>query len=173
MGQKIEDWSRQSADILGISEPVFLGFPDQKLDTYSALEIAQTLEKLIRDYQPELIFTHHGGDINRDHQVVFDATLVASRPLPASKIRTIYTYETISSTEWSVTDYYSKFSATAFFDVTATLDLKLRAFSKYVSEVKDFPHPRSLEAIEIRAKDWGARVGMRAAEAFQLVRMLI
>ncbi len=168
----LERFAKMCASVLGIEEPVFMGLPDQKLDTYSALEIAQMLEKVIRDYRPEIVFTHHGGDINKDHQVVFDATLVATRPLPESKVRTVYTYETISSTEWSYTDFYSKFNPSAFFDVHTTLGLKLEAFSQYTSEVREFPHPRSLEAIEIRAKDWGARVGLQAAEAFQIVRTI-
>jgi LmbE family N-acetylglucosaminyl deacetylase len=172
MRSNLEGWAKQCAEILGLSPPIFMGLPDQKLDTYSALEMAQTLEKVIREFNPQIIFTHHGGDINRDHQVIFDATLVAARPLPKNGVRTIYSYETISSTEWSATDFYSKFTPTTFFDIRNTLDLKLTAFSKYKSEVKEYPHPRSLQAIEVRARDWGSRVGLHAAEAFQLVRAL-
>lgn len=173
MHHNLEQWCRQSAKILGISEPVFLGLPDQKLDTLGSLEMAQILEKIIHDYEPEMIFTHHGGDINKDHRVIFEATLVAARPVPSNHVLSIYTYETISSTEWSKTDYFSIFSPNTFFDITNTIDLKLKAFRQYISEIKDYPHPRSLEAIEIRAKNWGSQVGMRASEAFQLVHSLI
>jgi len=173
MQKTIKEWAKKSATILGVTQPVFLGMPDQKLDTYPALEMAQILEKIIKEYQPQIIFTHHGGDINKDHQVIFEATLVATRPVPFNEIRTIYTYETISSTEWSFSDYYAKFTPNTFYNVSETIELKLDAFSQYLSEVKTYPHPRSLQGIEIRAKDWGARVGMRAAEAFQLVRALI
>lgn len=173
MQTNLEEWSRRSAEILGISEPFFAQMPDQKLDTYSALEMAQRLEKIIRDIQPEIIFTHHGGDINKDHQVVFEATMVAARPLPKSRIRSVYTYETISSTEWAATDYYAKFNPNTYYDISDTLTLKLEAFSQYKSEVREYPHPRSQEAIEIRAKDWGARVGLKAAEPFQLIRTIV
>jgi LmbE family N-acetylglucosaminyl deacetylase len=170
MKDTLEGYCRSSSAILGLSNPIFINLPDQKLDAYTALEMAQILAKVISDLEPDIIFTHHGGDINKDHRVVFEATLVAARPLPDSKVHTIYCYETISSTEWGVTEYYSRFTPNTFYDVTETLELKLKAFSQYKSEVRDYPHPRSLTGIEIRAKDWGTRVGLKAAEAFQLVR---
>jgi LmbE family N-acetylglucosaminyl deacetylase len=173
MQTNLEEWSRRSSAILGILEPIFEQMPDQKLDTYSALDMAQRLEKIIHDVRPEIIFTHHGGDINKDHRVVFEATMVAARPLPGSKVRSIYSYETISSTEWAATDYYAKFNPNIYYDVNDTLALKLEAFSQYKTEIREYPHPRSLEAIEIRAKDWGARVGLMAAEAFQLIRTIV
>ena len=170
---QLEEWCKKCAQILGISPPVFLGLPDQKLDSFSSLQLVQTLEKIIKDYQPEIIFTHHGGDINKDHQIVFDTTMVAARPVPKSMVRTIYSYETISSTEWSATEYYARFHPNTFHDVSKTIQTKLEAFSQYKLEVRRYPHPRSLEAIEIRAKDWGAKVGIYAAEPFQLIRTLV
>jgi LmbE family N-acetylglucosaminyl deacetylase len=172
MRNNLEEWCRQSSKILGMSEPVFLRYADQKLDTYPSLEMAQVIEKMISDLQPEVIFTHHGGDINRDHQVLFEAALVAARPVPGCPVKTVYSYETISSTEWAATEYYSTFRPNVFFDASETIEMKLKAFGCYVSEIKPYPHPRSIEAIEIRMKDWGSRVGLKAAEAFQLVRAL-
>lgn len=168
----LEECALKSAEILGIVKPIFLGLPDQKLDTFSALEMAQILEETIKANKPDIIFTHHSGDINKDHQVIFEATMVATRPLPTNGVRTIYTYETISSTEWIAPDSAAYFKPSTFYDVTSTIELKLKAFNQYTSEIRRYPHPRSLEAIEIRAKDWGARVGMKAAEPFQLVRAL-
>ena len=168
----LQQWARDCAKTLGMASPRFVGLKDQKLDTYSCIEITQILEELIREIDPQVIFTHHGGDVNKDHQVIFEATLVAARPLPKSSVRTIYTYETISSTEWASTDYYSRFQPNTFFDITETLDLKIKAFSHYISEVREYPHPRSFEGIAIRNKDWGARVGVKAAEPFHMVRSL-
>ncbi len=173
MQENLENWARQSAQILGIEPPVFVGLPDQKLDTFTALEMAQTIEKVLAELQPEVVFTHHGGDINKDHRVIFEATMVATRPLPGSNVHSVYTYETISSTEWAATEFYSRFTPNTFYDVTETIAKKVEAFSQYRSEVREYPHPRSPEGIEIRAKDWGARVGVRAAEAFQLVRSVL
>lgn len=172
MRDNLEEWCRRSSEILGMSEPVFLRHADQKLDTYPSLEMAQVIERAIADFQPEIVFTHHGGDINKDHQVVFEATLVATRPVPGCPVKTVYCYETISSTEWAATEYYSSFRPNVYFDASDTLEMKLKAFGCYTSEIKPYPHPRSIEAIEIRMKDWGSRVGLRAAEAFQLVRSI-
>ena len=173
MRANLENWSHECAAILGIDAPVFAGLPDQKLDTFSALEMAQTIEKLMAPLSPDIVFTHHGGDINKDHRVLFEATMVATRPLPGQRVQAVYTYETISSTEWSATGFYDRFLPNTFFDISNTLSQKIEAFSRYRSEVRDFPHPRSLQGIEIRAKDWGARVGLNAAEPFQLVRQLM
>lgn len=172
MNGKIEKMAKKCAGVLGVKDPVFLRMPDQKLDTYSALEMVQVVEKVIKEYQPDMILTHHGGDINEDHQVLFEATMVAARPLPNGKIKSIMTYETISSTEWGVSNYHSSFRPNVFYDISGTLQTKLEAFGAYTSEIRQFPHPRSIEAIEIRAKDWGSRVGLPAVEPFQLVRLL-
>ncbi len=173
MQSVLEENAITSADILGMQPPVFLRMPDQKLDTFSALEMAQAIERAFEETKPEVVFTHHGGDINMDHRVLFEATMVATRPTPGNRVRTVFTYETISSTEWAAPGYHSVFTPNTFYDVSSTLALKIKAFSVYESEVKEYPHPRSLEGIEIRAKDWGTRVGRHAAEAFQLVRSVL
>ena len=173
MKAQLEQWACECAEILGIRQPDFLRLPDQQLDKFSALEMAQIIEEVIKKHQPQTIFTHHGGDINKDHRVIYEATMVATRPLPNTCVKTVYTYETISATEWGSSDYFMKFMPNTFYDVSDTLALKIKGFSSYKSEVREFPHPRSPKGIEIRALDWGARVGLHAAEAFQLVRKLI
>lgn len=172
MPEKLEQMCNACAKVLKMQQPVFLRFADQKLDTYPALEIVQTVEKVLREHKPDMVLVHHGGDINEDHRVLFEATMVATRPLPNGHIKSILTYETISATEWGISNHHSSFQPNVFYDISTTLELKLQAFSQYTSEMREFPHPRSLEAIEIRAKDWGARVGLPAVEAFQLIRSI-
>ncbi len=172
MNGKIEEMCRKCAKVLNMDEPVFLRLSDQKLDTYSALEMAQTVEKVLREFRPEMVLTHHGGDINADHRVLFEATMVATRPLPEGGVKTILTYETISATEWGISNYHPSFQPNVFYDISVTLQTKVKAFGEYYSEIREFPHPRSLEGIEIRAKDWGTRAGLLAAEPFQLIRAL-
>jgi LmbE family N-acetylglucosaminyl deacetylase len=173
MKAQLEQWAFECAQILGVQPPEFLGLPDQQLDKFSALEMAQIIEEVIKKHQPQTIFTHHGGDINKDHRVIYEATMVATRPLPDMCVKTVYTYETISATEWGSSEYFMKFMPNTFYDITDTLSIKIKAFSRYKSEIRQFPHPRSLKGIEIRALDWGARVGLNAAEAFQLVRKMV
>ena len=171
MQNNLESWCRACAQVLGIEEPRFLQLPDQKLDTFSALEMAQHIEKAIRDIEPEVIFTHHGGDINKDHQVLYEASMVATRPLPNQRVRQVYTYETISSSEWGIDGFHSRFTPNTFVDINDTLAAKIEGFSKYESEIRTYPtSARSPRGIEIRAQDWGTRVGLLAAEPFQLIR---
>jgi LmbE family N-acetylglucosaminyl deacetylase len=168
----LEDAAINCTKTLGLQQPIFLQYPDQKLDTFSILEISQKIEEIIQTHQPSTIFTHHNGDINRDHRVVFEATMVATRPFPGQRVKQVLLYETVSSTEWGHPSITPSFEPNIFINISETLETKIKAFSYYESEVKPFPHPRSFDAIKVRAKDWGARVGLPAAEAFQLVRSI-
>ncbi len=162
--------AQEAGRILGAREVVFGEFPDQKMDTLPLLAITQRIEREIQRVQPEVIFTHHGGDLNMDHAIVFRATLTATRPIPGSCVRRVYAYEIASSTEWAFQQFAPGFQPQVFCDISATLDRKLAAMRVYESEVRPFPHPRSDEALQSQAQRWGAATGLHAAEAFQLVR---
>src|SRR5687768_18072657 len=71
---------KAAARTLGIDDTRLLGFPDQKLDTMTLTEIINPLEKIIRVVRPRIVYCQHGGDVNRDHQLLFKALLVATRP---------------------------------------------------------------------------------------------
>jgi LmbE family N-acetylglucosaminyl deacetylase len=112
------------------------------------------------------VYCQYGGDVNRDHELVFKAALVATRPTETC-IEAVYAFDTASSTEWA---YPRTFSADTWVDIADTLDAKLAAMACYESEVRDYPHPRSLEALRIRAHAWGNQHCLQAAEAFMTVR---
>jgi LmbE family N-acetylglucosaminyl deacetylase len=160
----------QAGALLGAKNVNFAGFPDQKMDTLSLLEITQRIEAEIDLVQPNTIFTHHGGDLNMDHVITFRATLTATRPMPASVVRSVYAYEVPSSTEWAFQQFEPKFQPNFFHDITETLPKKIQAMQIYESEARDFPHPRSPQALQAIAHRWGSVVGLHAAEAFELVR---
>src|SRR5947199_93251 len=50
---------------------------------------------------------------------------------------------------------------------------KLAAMACYQSEVRPYPHPRSLEALRNRAKAWGNQCCLDAAEVFMTVRRIV
>jgi LmbE family N-acetylglucosaminyl deacetylase len=166
----VRESARQAAKILGVINMKFAGLVDQRLDTLPILDITQQVEKILKDVQPHIIYTHHRGDINRDHQVVYEATLTAARPYSAPHVERILCYETPSSTEWSGPHNEYSFVPNVFVDITNFLDKKLKAMSSYQSELLAFPHPRSLEALKNRAAHWGSVMGVEAAEPFILVR---
>jgi LmbE family N-acetylglucosaminyl deacetylase len=144
----------------------FGGLPDMKLDTLPSVAVNACIENTIRDFEPQLVFTQAEHDVNRDHRVVFEATLVACRPFNAPHVERIYSYYTPSSSEWGATS----FQATTYIDVSDVLDLKLAAMSAYSSELRPFPHPRSVQALRNVAGYFGNAVGMRFAEPFRLLR---
>ncbi len=158
---------------LGTQPPEFLGFSDQRLDTYSQIDLTKAIENLILKYHCEVVYTHHSGDINRDHQLLHEATLVATRPKPGGIVKRVLCYSVPSSTEWAPFLPGHSFLPNWFVDISSTLRQKLRALAHYSSETPPYPHPRSLEAIENQAKFWGSTVGFECAEPFMLMRNLV
>lgn len=156
-------------EIIGVKEVFAHDFPDNKFDTVSLLEIVKVIENIKNKIKPDIIFTHYEKDLNIDHQITYKAVLTATRPLPNEVVKEIYSFEVLSSTEWS---YPTTFAPDVFFDIGDTIALKMKAMSEYKSELKEFPHPRSLQAIRLGAEYWGMKVGMRYAEAFKVVRIL-
>jgi len=168
-----ESAARQAANIMGVEEPVFLRFPDNRCDQVATLDLAKAVETLIVDFQPDTIYTHHAGDLNVDHRHVFHAVLTACRPLPATSVRNIYSMEIPSSTEWGCWHEGNGFRPQRFVDIARFFEAKLHALSAYSLEMRSFPHPRSPEAVEALAKLRGATGGLTAAEAFMVIREVI
>ena len=158
-----------AAEVLGTNTPVFGGFPDNRLDTVPLLDVVKLVEAQCQAVSPEIVYTHHSGDLNIDHQVVARAVATAFRPLPGSGVHAIYAFETVSSTEWGLhTDAGSP--PVRFVDIVAQLDRKRAALDCYDIEMRDFPHARSNEAVDALARVRGASAGLAAAEAFWVVR---
>jgi len=157
---------QQAAQVLGVAESRCLGFPDQRLDTVSLLELINPLTGVIRELQPQIIYCQYGADINRDHQLLFKALSVAARPTETF-VEAIYAFDTASSTEWG---FPRSFVPDTWVDISSSLEAKLQAMACYTSEVRPYPHPRSLDALRNRAKAWGNQTLMDAAEVFMTIR---
>lgn len=169
---RLAEASRIAADRLGAGQVVHFGLPDNRFDTVALLDIVKLVEGLIEDWQPAVVFTQHGGDLNIDHQLTYRAVLAATRPVPGNGVREVLAFEVGSSTEWSFQRFAPVFRPSVFIDVSQTVDRKIEALLAYEEEVRPFPHPRSPEAIRASAARWGATAGVGAAEAFELVRMV-
>ena len=161
--------TRKAGALLGAKKVNFAGFPDQKMDTLPLLAITKRIEAEIESITPQTIFTHHGGDLNLDHVITFRATLTAARPMAGNMVRAVYAYEVPSSTEWAFQKFEPKFQPNLFHDIAETLPKKIKAMQIYESETREFPHPRSPEALEAVAKRWGSACGLKAAEALETV----
>jgi len=158
---------------LGVKKVYFEGLPDERLDQIPFIDVIKPIEKRVGEIKPQIVFTHHRGDSNTDHQIVFKATIAATRTLQKSPIKRVLCYEVPSSTEQAPPFPEYAFIPNVFVDITNTLHMKLEAMRAYRSEVKDYPHPRSVDALTFHAKYRGIKVGLRAAEAFELVREVI
>lgn len=154
-----------SCKILKTEEPIFLNYPDQKLDQQPILQITKKIEEILIKKRPSIIFIHDFSDLNQDHKHLTHCSLIASRPT-FSFIESVYMFNTPSSTEWG---FPRKFKPDKWVDISSTIDIKLKAFECYKSEIKEFPHPRSKEALVSQAKYWGSHQLMNYAEVFRTV----
>ncbi len=155
--------------LLGAREVIFDSFPDNRFDERPLLDVVKVVEGIVRTFGPEVVYTHHGGDLNIDHSVVYRAVLTALRPMEGTTVRRLLSCEIPSSTEWAFESFQPAFVPTVYQDIGDVLELKIRAMKEYRSEIRRFPHPRSPEAIEALARTRGSAMGMSAAEAFRLV----
>ncbi len=160
--------TEEAAKIMGVKKVYRLDFPDQRLDKYSLVELITPIEKVVDEYQPEIVYVQFGGDINRDHALTFEAASIALRP-SAPSVKEIYTFYTVGSTELKTP---CEFNPNKWVDVEDQIDRKLKAFSCYESELREYPHPRSLEAIRNLAAYTGNQCQLRFAEAFMLMRAI-
>jgi len=159
--------------ILGCSSVEMLDLPDNRMDGLELLDVVKHIETFVQRYQPFSVLTHYAGDVNIDHRVVHDAVITACRPQPGHSVKELLFFEVPSSTEWRPPDSAKSFSPNWFVDISATLETKLAALHAYQTELRAFPHPRSLRAVEALARWRGATVGVEAAEAFMLGRNII
>lgn len=168
------DCARRACDTLGVEKLVLVGLPDQRLDTLCLLDVISPIERCIEDFRPDVVLTHFGGDVNEDHRLVARATMVATRPVAGSTVRRVCAFEIPSSTDWAPPIPGSVFTPNLYVDISDTLDTKLTAMKAYAdtyhSEVRPYPHPRSMEALTAYAQRHGVASGLLAAEPFMLLR---
>jgi N-acetylglucosamine malate deacetylase 1 len=161
--------SQRSSHYLG-ARTTGLGFPDQRLDAGSNLELIQAIERQVQEFRPDVVYTHHWGDVNADHVQIAEAVDVATRPFSAPWIQRLYAFETPSSTEWTASARERPFTPNTFCDISHELERKLDAMRCYRSELRPYPHPRSLRSLRERAGYWGSVANMTAAEPLMLLR---
>ena len=167
---EIEELKKQIFEankMIGVKKVFTFDFPDNRFDSIPLLDIIKKIEKLKNKIKPDIIFTHYKNDLNIDHKKTYEAVLAATRPMETEPVKTIYSFEVLSSTEWN---YPTKFSPNVFFDISKTVEKKIEAMKWYQTELRTFPHPRSIETITSNAKTWGSKIGFNYAEAFELIR---
>ncbi|KEK18792.1 GlcNAc-PI de-N-acetylase [Bacillus manliponensis] len=168
----IQQLSERANKVIGIDEVIFLKHTNLELELLPLHKLTKEIEQLIQTYNPSKIFTHHYGDVNKDHLVTFEAVLTATRPLPNRKPIELITFETVSSSEWNVQTNEKTFKPNYFVNVTNQMDVKIEALKHYDVEMRDFPHPRSYEGVRYLGSVRGMTIGVQYAEAFELIRRI-
>ena len=158
--------------MLGAADIFFYDLPDNRFDTVPLLDVVKIIEETVENLHPDVIYTHHMGDLNIDHQITSRAVLTATRPTQGQPVREIYCFEVPSSTEWAFQRIEPAFRPSMFMDISATIGTKIQAMKKYNGEDRPFPHPRSAVALRALAQRWGSVVGVAEAEAFELIRSI-
>lgn len=170
--ERLREQARAAGRIIGVKEIMFDDLPDNAFDTVGVLRVTKAVERLLVWFRPDIIYTHHPHDLNVDHRLTHQAVVTACRPCATHVPSEIYTYETLSSTEWQ-SKQIEPFRPNVYVDIGATLEKKLAALAEYRSEMRPYPHARSLEGVRILAQYRGLEAGCAFAEAFHLERRII
>jgi len=162
----------KACSIMGVSSPIFLNFPDNKMDSIPLLDIVKSVENIINKVKPTIVYTHSSSDLNIDHRITYQAVMTACRPQSRMSVQKIYLFEVLSSTEWSLA-LHGSFTPNYFIDITKSIDIKIEALNSYLDEVRAYPHPRSIDAVKALAKIRGSSSGLMYAEAFKVERHIV
>lgn len=154
----------KSSKMLGIKNVLFLDFPDNQLDSVPQLKINKKVEEIIRKFRPSVVYSPPPNDLNKDHQKVFESSLVTTRPF-SSSVKSLLCYELPGMVR-------KPFHPSIYENVEKEFSYKIKGFKMYKNEIMKFPHPRSINAIENLAIYRGTQSGLRKAEAFELVHSI-
>lgn len=167
---KVLEEAKEAHAVLGVAESIFLELPVVDLHLTPTREKNKPFIELVKKVNPDIAFIPHHGDLHTDHAATAESAMVALRPMNAPWLKAIYAYETLSESEWNVPNGLNAFIPNTWCDITNTMDIKLKAMACYKTQLREFPHPRSLEAIEAQAKVRGSTVCVERAEAFIQIR---
>ena len=166
--------SKKANNILGVTDINFIDLPDNKMDSIPLLEIIKKVENEFIKFNPNLVLTHYPGDLNIDHTITSKVVSTIFRPLPNLPKPIILYFETVSSTEWSIdqTIIGNIFSPDIHINIEYFLEKKCQALACYETEMRPYPHSRSIENIRNLAKYRGASNGINSVESFKLGRAI-
>ena len=163
---------KEALAIVGVEKTYHADFPNIKMNTTPHLELVQFVESCITDWKADAIITHHPSDTNNDHVQTSYAVQAACRlfqrrdNLPA--LKELLYMEVPSSTEWSFDSSANRFMPNYFVEIGKEgVDIKIKALSAYKGVMREYPHPRSRQALEGLAAYRGAQSGCNYAEAFE------
>lgn len=165
--------TKNACDCVGVKSIHYGGLPDMRLDVTPHIQVNRAIEKVVDEIEPDAIFTHFYGDVNLDHQCVFKSVMVAARPVADQVVKEVYCFDVPSSTEWNAFNTATMFMPNVAVDIEKFAEQKYAALAEYKTELREFPHPRSIEHIRRQDEANGLKVGLRSAENFMLIRKVV
>lgn len=168
----IQEEARNAHKKLGVERSYFLNFPVGELRNIKQSDINNSIVKIVNDIAPQIAYVPFIGDMHIDHRETIESAMVALRPFHCKTIKEIYMYETLSETGWNLTQPDRTFIPNVWVDITDTFSDKIEAMLCYQSQICEYPHPRSIEAIETLARFRGSTVGVCYAESLMAVRIV-
>ena len=163
--------AKKAHALMEVNESVFFEKPAVMLEDIKTPEFNELISNEIKRVMPDMVLMPY-PDRHIDHRRIFDATMVATRPVGVGKgIRVVAAYETISETHWNAPHIEPNFVPNWCVGITPHIETKLDAMACYESQVHSFPAPRSLDAIKALSLFRGSQAGMGYAEGFHLIRM--
>jgi LmbE family N-acetylglucosaminyl deacetylase len=164
--------ARKAHSIIGVKESIFLNMPALSLEKLPQHELARHISDVIDKVKPIIIMIPF-PDRNSDHRAVFEAAMVASRPVSGRKIPIIASYEILSSTYFNAPYIEPNFIPNWTIDIGDFIAAKIEALKCYSSHIGPIPHPRSCEALRALALFKGSQRGMEYGEDFYIIRMTV
>jgi LmbE family N-acetylglucosaminyl deacetylase len=130
----LREQAQLAGSVLGVENIEFAEFPDNRMDSVALLDVVKRVDRFIESVNPEIVYTHHVGDLNIDHAITARAVLTACRPIPGSRIRQILAGEILSSSEYAFAQ--DRFRPTTYVGIESFLDWKREALQAYGQEVR-------------------------------------
>lgn len=145
---------------LGIQDIDILDFPTKDIPFCS--DVVHPIDKVITEFDPDIIFTHHPFDTHQAHEGVSKATIAAAR-----RKNTVFFYEPITPSGRS----YVAFKPHLYVDIESSLDKKIDSLKCHTSEYNKFGAEDWIEGVRARSGFRGYEIGKKFAEAFEILRL--
>ena len=168
--KKTREGQKKAHQLIGIKETIYLDFPAAAIESVPRIEFNNSIRKVVLRTNPEVVYVPHYGDMQKDHELVFESVLVAVRPRGDIFVKNVYSYETLSETEWNAPYSHKAFMPQRYVDISSFIDIKIKALGFFEAQLSPFPAARSLEAVDSLAKFRGSTIHALAAEAFMVIR---
>ena len=163
---------KKISELLNINKTYILDYPTMCLTDESLISMIPEVSDIFKESKPEIIYILNRSDAHSDHLITFKAIMACTKSFRYPFIKRVLMYECISETEFAPTLPENQFSPTYFVDISPYLNEKLTLMGIYESEIGEHPFPRSMKNIEALSVFRGASVGVKYAEAFQILKWI-